>query len=119
MINYGAEKIRTLLATEPTTFSEKFSVWNADTRWNIFDSIAITTFLFAFGLRCGPQPILLEYARCIYATVICYWYIRSLRLIGVNKFFGPFVLMIGKMFENMMYFVVLLLVVLMAFGVCR
>ena len=27
--------------------------------------------------------------------------------------------MIGRMIENMMYFVVLLLVVLMAFGVCR
>ena len=40
-------------------------------------------------------------------------------MIGVNKFFGPFVLMIGRMIENMMYFVVLLLVVLMAFGICR
>ena len=46
-------------------------------------------------------------------------YIRSLKLIGVNKYFGPYVMMIGKMIENMMYFVVLLLVVLMAFGVSR
>ena len=62
---------------------------------------------------------MVDIARVIYATDICYWYVRSLRLIGVNKFFGPFVLMIGRMIENMMYFVVLLLVVLMAFGVCR
>ena len=54
-----------------------------------------------------------------YSTVICYWYIRSLKLIGVNKYFGPYVVMIGKMIENMIYFIVLLLVVLMAFGVCR
>ncbi len=46
-------------------------------------------------------------------------YIRSLKLIGVNKYFGPYVMMIGRMIENMIYFVVLLLVVLMAFGVCR
>ena len=46
-------------------------------------------------------------------------YVRSLRLIGVSKFFGPYVLMIRRMIENMMYFVVLLLVVLMAFGICR
>jgi hypothetical protein len=37
----------------------------------------------------------------------------------VNKYFGPYVMMIGRMIENMMYFVVLLLVALMAFGVCR
>ena len=37
----------------------------------------------------------------------------------MNKYFGPYVMMIGRMIENMMYFVVLLLVVLMAFGVCR
>ena len=37
----------------------------------------------------------------------------------MNKYFGPYVMMIGKMIENMIYFVVLLLVVLMAFGVSR
>ncbi len=37
----------------------------------------------------------------------------------MNKYFGPYVMMIGRMIENMIYFVVLLLVVLMAFGVCR
>ena len=31
-----------------------------------------------------------------YSTVICYWYIRSLKLVGVNKYFGPYVVMIGK-----------------------
>ena len=36
-----------------------------------------------------------------YSCVICYWYIRSLKLIGVNKHFGPYVVMIGKMIENM------------------
>ncbi len=49
----------------------------------------------------------------------CSRYVRSLKLIGVNKYFGPYVMMIGKMIENMIYFVVLLLVVLMAFGVSR
>ena len=54
-----------------------------------------------------------------YSVLIFFRYVRSLRLIGVNKFFGPFILMIGKMIENMAYFLVLMLVVLMAFGVCR
>ena len=118
MICYGCEKIRTLITTEPNGFLSKLKVWLNDTKWNITDTIAISTYLFAFGLRLGPI-YMIKYARVIYATDICYWYIRSLRLIGVNKFFGPFVLMIARMIENMMYFVVLLLVVLMAFGVCR
>jgi len=36
-----------------------------------------------------------------------------------NYFLGPLVTMMGKMVKNMIYFVVLLLVVLMSFGVCR
>ena len=167
MICYGFEKVRTLIAAEPPGFFDKIQVWYNDTKWNLFDSLAISTFLFAFGLRClDPNESMVpyehnyrSYGRVIYATVICYWlvifvylwsrffkfwpnksavfvisyyflinaliltfnyrYVRSLRVIGVNKFFGPFVLMIGRMIENMMYFVVLLLVVLMAFGICR
>lgn len=119
MLNYGAEKIRQLVATEPTDGFEKLRVWLSDTRWNLFDAIAIVIFLSAFGMRLYDDVTLVPFARVTYSTVICYWYIRSLRLIGVNKYFGPFVMMIGKMIENMIYFVVLLLVVLMAFGVCR
>jgi hypothetical protein len=36
-----------------------------------------------------------------------------LRPLGVSKYFGPYVMMIGRMIENMMYFVVLLLVAML------
>ncbi len=71
------------------------------------------------NFRCLGGDLNLQYSKCIYATLICYFFTRGLKIIGVNKFFGPYVFMIGKMFENMMYFVVLLLVVLIAFGICR
>jgi transient receptor potential cation channel subfamily M protein 3 len=48
-----------------------------------------------------------------------YWYLRILNILGVNKYLGPLVTMMGKMVKNMIYFVVLLAVVLMSFGVCR
>lgn len=35
------------------------------------------------------------------------------------RFVGPLVTMMGKMVKNMIYFVVLLLIVLMSFGVSR
>lgn len=37
----------------------------------------------------------------------------------INLILGPLVTMMGKMVKNMIYFVVLLLVVLMSFGVSR
>lgn len=49
----------------------------------------------------------------------CCRYLRILEILSANKYLGPLVMMMGKMIKNMAYFVVLLLVVLMAFGVCR
>ena len=81
MICYGFEKVRTLIAAEPPGFFDKIQVWYNDTKWNLFDSLAISTFLFAFGLRClDPNESMVpyehnyrSYGRVIYATVICYW----------------------------------------------
>ena len=77
IICYGFEKIRTLIAAEPTSFSAKLRVWYNDTKWNIFDSFAIFIYLFAFTLRSTPKSetygSMVPYARVIYATVICYW----------------------------------------------
>ncbi|CAB4068423.1 TRPM3 [Lepeophtheirus salmonis] len=119
MISFGSEKIRQILVAEPSGFFQKLKVWFLDTRWNLVDSIAIIIFLIAFSLRLYDPYFFLTTAHVTYSTDICYWYIRSLKLLSVNKYFGPFVMMMGKMIENMIYFVVLLLVVLMAFGVCR
>ena len=77
MISYGFEKIRTLIAAEPPGFLEKVQVWYNETKWNICDSLAISIYLFAFGLRCSgdgkPGDLYVAYGRVIYATVICYW----------------------------------------------
>ena len=72
MICYGCEQIRTLIATEPNNFLEKISVWYNDTKWNISDTLAIMTYLFAFGLR-NSAVNMIPYGRVIYATDICYW----------------------------------------------
>jgi transient receptor potential cation channel subfamily M protein 3 len=116
-VAFGCECIRTFLSAEPVGFAMKLKVWLSESKWYAIDSVAISIFLLAFGLRFERGMI--PGVHATYSTLICYWYIRSLKLIGVNKYFGPYVVMIGKMIENMIYFIVLLLVVLMAFGVCR
>lgn len=81
MANFFCEKVRTLVATEPHGLLHKMQVWHNDTYWNIFDSLAIIMYLAAFTMRLS-DPQFLPYARVVYATDICYWYIRVLRLIG-------------------------------------
>lgn len=146
--------------SEPGKLKQKISVW-LEEYWNITDLAAITTFLLGLMLRLQHEPYM-GYGRVIYCIDIIFWYIRVLDIFGVNKYLGPYVMMIGKMVitfsfslwaekkscENhmtdmtciqtewtevhagfnlflvfqmidMMYFVVIMLVVLMSFGVAR
>ena len=56
-----------------------FRVWHHDSRWNLCDAFAISVFLIAFGLRsindATLRALMIKYARVVYATDICYWYV--------------------------------------------
>ncbi|XP_069984689.1 transient receptor potential cation channel trpm [Penaeus vannamei] len=110
------EKIREILSTEPVELKQKIAVWS-DKLWNVFDLIFTVLFLIGLCLRLQEQTM--QAGRVIYCVDIIYWYLRVLEILSANKYLGPLVMMMGKMIKNMAYFVVLLLVVLMAFGVCR
>ncbi|XP_072157699.1 transient receptor potential cation channel trpm isoform X4 [Bemisia tabaci] len=112
----GCEKVREIVSSEPVAISHKFAVWTWN-MWNPCDAAAIIFFLFGLSLRLKPSSR--PAGRVIFCVDIIYWYLRILNILGVNKYLGPLVTMMGKMVKNMIYFVVLLLVVLMSFGVCR
>ncbi|XP_073999416.1 transient receptor potential cation channel, subfamily M isoform X2 [Rhodnius prolixus] len=112
----GCEKIREIASSEPVAISHKFAVW-AWNMWNPCDAVAIIFFLIGLSLRLKPSSM--SVGRVMFCVDIIYWYLRILNILGVNKYLGPLVTMMGKMVKNMIYFVVLLLVVLMSFGVCR
>ncbi|XP_071054078.1 transient receptor potential cation channel trpm isoform X4 [Onthophagus taurus] len=116
IVTLGCEKVRELLSSEPETFSHKFAVWVWN-MWNPCDAAAILFFMVALVLRL--QDDTMSIGRVMYCVNSVYWYLRILNILGVNKYLGPLVTMMGKMVKNMIYFVVLLLVVLMSFGVCR
>lgn len=133
--------------SEPGKLLQKVKVWLQE-YWNITDLMAILIFSIGMVLRL-QEPPLMSYGRVIYCVNIIYWYIRLLDIFGVNKYLGPYVMMIGKMVRNsvllsrqnivrmtwltllkqylfcslqmidMMYFVIIMLVVLMSFGVAR
>ncbi|XP_023069029.1 transient receptor potential cation channel subfamily M member 3 isoform X8 [Piliocolobus tephrosceles] len=113
----GIEKMREILMSEPGKLLQKVKVWLQE-YWNVTDLIAILLFSVGMILRLQDQPFRSD-GRVIYCVNIIYWYIRLLDIFGVNKYLGPYVMMIGKMMIDMMYFVIIMLVVLMSFGVAR
>ncbi|XP_055980687.1 transient receptor potential cation channel subfamily M member 1 [Sorex fumeus] len=117
ILSLALEKVREVLMSEPGKLSQKIKVWLQE-YWNITDLVAISTFLVGVVLRLQQQPYM-GYGRVIYCVDIIFWYIRVLDIFGVNKYLGPYVMMIGKMMIDMLYFVVIMLVVLMSFGVAR
>lgn len=111
----GCEKVREIISSEPVAISHKIAVW-AWNMWNPCDAVAIIFFLIGLSMRFGSS---MDIGRVIFCVDSIYWYLRILNILGVNKYLGPLVTMMGKMVKNMIYFVVLLAVVLMSFGVCR
>ncbi|XP_032306709.1 transient receptor potential cation channel trpm isoform X7 [Drosophila ananassae] len=112
----GFEKVREIISSEPVAITHKFSVW-AWNMWNPCDGAAIILFLIGLTFRFRFNTM--DIGRVIYCVDSIYWYLRILNILGVNKYLGPLVTMMGKMVKNMIYFVVLLAVVLMSFGVSR
>lgn len=84
-----------ILMSEPGKLSQKIKVWLQE-YWNITDLVAISVFLIGAVLRLQKQPYM-GYGRVIYCVDIIFWYIRVLDIFGVNKYLGPYVMMIGKM----------------------
>ncbi|XP_063782318.1 transient receptor potential cation channel subfamily M member 1 [Pseudophryne corroboree] len=117
ILTLGLEKVREILMSEPGKLSQKVKVWLQE-YWNITDLVAISVFIIGAILRLQNQPYM-GYGRVIYCVDIIFWYIRVLDIFGVNKYLGPYVMMIGKMMIDMLYFVIIMLVVLMSFGVAR
>lgn len=84
-----------ILMSEPGKLRLKINVW-LEEYWNITDLVAISTFLLGLLLRLQTEPYM-GYGRVIYCVDIIFWYIRVLDIFGVNKYLGPYVMMIGKM----------------------
>lgn len=84
--------------SEPGKLKQKIKVWLED-YWNITDLAAISVFVLGLLLRLENEPYM-GYGRVIYCVDIIFWYIRVLDIFGVNKYLGPYVMMIGKMVQR-------------------
>ncbi|KAM4807976.1 transient receptor potential cation channel subfamily M member 6 [Rhinophrynus dorsalis] len=117
MFTTAVEKVREVFMSEPGKFSQKVKVW-INEYWNLTDFIAILLFVTGFGLRWADPPLQTA-GRIIYCLDIIFWYTRLLDFFAVNQQAGPYITMIGKMTSNMFGIVIIMAIVLLAFGVAR
>ncbi|CAH2294154.1 transient receptor potential cation channel subfamily M member 6 [Pelobates cultripes] len=117
MFTNAIEKVREIFMSEPGKFSQKIKVWISE-YWNLTDTIAIILFVAGFGLRWADPPLQTA-GRLIYCLDIIFWYTRLLDFFAVNQQAGPYITMIGKMTSNMFGIVVIMAIVILAFGVAR
>ncbi|XP_053405277.1 transient receptor potential cation channel subfamily M member 3-like isoform X7 [Mercenaria mercenaria] len=110
------EKIRQIIASEPTSLLGKVKVFFSSV-WNIWDTVSILWFSTAVIVRF--LPVNHRAARVLYVINITFWYLRILEILSVNKYLGPYLKIIVKLLREMCYFLVILLIVVAAFGVVR
>lgn len=110
------EEMRQVLQSEPKTLHKKFEGW-ASSKWNLCDASAVLLFFIGFGFRMSPGTI--EVGHTFYCIDIMLWIVRVLDIFSVSKVLGPYVVMIGRMTIDMTYFLLIVVVFLMAYGVAQ
>ncbi|OAF71847.1 hypothetical protein A3Q56_00397 [Intoshia linei] len=83
--------------------------------WNILDVIIVVTFTIAVIFRF--ILVLFVWSRVIYATNLVIFYLRILSVFSIHKQLGPKVVMIGRMFIDLSFFMLILFVFIVAYGV--
>ncbi|EDO47658.1 predicted protein, partial [Nematostella vectensis] len=112
-----AEEVRQVRVINVWNFSFFESSDWASNVWNLCDGFAMVLFFLAVGLRLNPGT--LRIGHLVYSLDIMLWIIRLLDIFSVSKDLGPYVVMIGRMTIDMMYFLVIMVVFLLAYGVAQ
>ncbi|RDD39507.1 Transient receptor potential cation channel subfamily M member 2 [Trichoplax sp. H2] len=108
------EELRQLIRSEAETFSKKLASYLSDL-WNIADVVALAFVITAIVLRFFEQTR--ETGRIIYCLGFIIYCLRVLQIYSVSIHFGPLLVMIKKMLSDLVFFVVILGVFLVAYGV--
>ncbi|CAF1319031.1 unnamed protein product [Rotaria sordida] len=116
--------VTTLLCEEIRQFFslEAKSIRNAvvayfEVFWNKLDVLAIILFYVGFILRFLPYTECFCAARIVFSVDITIWFIRSLDLFAAIKRLGPKLVMIGEMMHDLKFYMIMLVVFIMGFGV--
>ncbi|CAH3032490.1 unnamed protein product [Porites lobata] len=109
-----AEEIRQILHSEPPTLKNKFKTW-ASSYWNRFDGLAVVSFFIGLGLRLYPPTR--DAGHVVYCFDVALWIMRLMHFFSVSKYMGPYVVMIHRMTLDLMYFLLIMVVFFLAYGI--
>ncbi|KAK3749590.1 hypothetical protein QZH41_019731, partial [Actinostola sp. cb2023] len=111
-----SEEIRQILQSDVSISGNRFIAW-ASSKWNICDGLAVLFFFVGLGLRL--QKSTASIGHVVYSLDIMLWIIRLLDIFSVSKHLGPYVVMIGRMTVDMLYFLIIMVVFMLAYGVAQ
>ncbi|XP_057307881.1 transient receptor potential cation channel subfamily M member 7-like isoform X2 [Hydractinia symbiolongicarpus] len=98
------------------TYYQKFKNYFSSFE-NMLDVFALALFIGAFALRMYTDKLI--EAHVLYAVDIFFWIIRLLSVFAISPELGPYVEMIRRMVTDLLYFVFVLAVFLLAYGIAR
>nr|XP_047126608.1 transient receptor potential cation channel subfamily M member 1-like isoform X2 [Hydra vulgaris] len=108
------EELRQVIQDEALTAKTKFLNWWSS-YWNRLDAAALIVFYVALALRFSQTT--LPAAHVLYAIDAGMWVIRLLNVFYVDIALGLYVITISRMFKDMINFLLILFVFLVAYGI--
>jgi transient receptor potential cation channel subfamily M member 1 len=111
------EEIRKFSVNENKVFKAKFKSFFNNT-WNIVVICAVILFVIGLVIRFIPDSY--EYyliARILWCIDIILWFIKSLHGYTINRNLGPKLFIITKMIINLIYFLLIVVLFMFAFGI--
>eukprot|EP00058_Branchiostoma_floridae_P019590 XP_002605080.1 hypothetical protein BRAFLDRAFT_124141 [Branchiostoma floridae] len=109
---------RQIFAEHPRSLRHKLEIWFSDF-WNMMDCGLLLMFLLSLVLHVTVAAEGFEVVRVMYCITLGFSFVRLPQLFMVHKDIGPKVIMIQKMLVDLVFFLVILLVFIFAYGVMR
>ncbi|XP_048236497.1 transient receptor potential cation channel subfamily M member-like 2 isoform X3 [Haliotis rufescens] len=110
------EECRQIVANNATSIKSKLYSYFTDS-WNILDIITIVLFTTGMILRFIPNDESFNAARVVLSINLISFFFRILHIFSVNKQLGPKLVMIRRMIDDLMSFVVILMVFIVAYAI--
>jgi len=114
------EELRQVIMQEPKSFWGKLE-WYFSSTWNIADVFSLSAFVVGTGFRYAAwhknNVDFLTVARIIFATDVIIFIVRLLQIFSVNKNLGPKLVMIRKMLHDLKYFIFILAIFIIGYGI--
>ncbi|XP_038078447.1 transient receptor potential cation channel subfamily M member 2-like [Patiria miniata] len=108
------EELREFLQEDYDSVRERLEAWLWG-YWNLLDLVALVMFSVGMALRYTHGTLV--GARIVLALDLIVFYLRILQFFSANKFLGPKLIMIVKMMVDIVTFICILFVFLVAYGV--